>query len=507
MKRFITLILTILLALTCFNFVACKHEHKFDQKVIKNEYRKTIATCEAPAVYYKSCSCGEKGEETFNATSALGHNYVNRECIRCHKVVATSQYLSFKSIDENTCYLDDTGMCFDRDLVIPSVYGGRTVVSINDEVFEENDNLRTITIPNTITSIGKHAFSGCSNLETVIFAENSQLQVINEGAFEYCYKLTTFTIPEGTVSINRDAFSNCINLEEITMPTSLTTIGEGAFNHCSELEEITIPSNVNNIGIGAFSSCQNLKSFVVENNEYYTSIDGNLYSKDGTTLLQYAIAKQAETFVVPNSVTKIEEKAFYANKNIISITLPSGLQNIGYDAFVDCKNLFEVYNLSSLLITKGSDMYGSVAKNARDIYTSLSAQTKLTKVNDCILYTEGQEKFLLSYVGEETIIEIPAGVTTIEQSAFEYNTYLQSVSLPDSVNTIGEFAFAYCTNLTTVTITKTLSRIEIGAFLGCGRLKNIYYNGTIAEWNNITKGSSWNFSTGIYTITCSDGII
>ncbi len=531
MKRFLALFLTILMVGCCFGLLACKqHEHVFDRKVTKSEYRKTIATCYSGAVYYKSCSCGKKGEETFNASGPLGHLYTNRVCIRCRNVLATSEGLVFKSIDENTCSLYDIGICLDNDIVIPSEYGGKSVVTINDEVFKNNDRLESITIPKTITSIGKYAFSECDNLTSVIFAEDSEMKIIGANAFENCNKLTSITLPNTVTDINRFAFSNCVNLEELGMPTSLKNIGTKAFTHCFKLKNITIPngtmtieesafefcdsiqsiiipSSVNTIEASVFSGCINLTNIIVENNDNFMSSDGDLYSKDGKTLLQYAIGKKTEKFVVPNGVKIIDEKAFYLAKNLISITLPSTLTDIANEAFNGCDTLFEVYNLSNIEIVKGSERNGGVAYKAVDVYSSLAEQTKINKENGYIIYSVGQEKSLMGYTGTETELIIPNGVTKIEKDAFEHNTQIESLSIPASVKTICEFAFAYCSNLTTITIEKGLTNIESGAFLGCSKLNTITYEGTIDEWNNIPKGSSWNFSTPKFSINCADGTI
>ena len=91
MKKFVLLTLTAILMICCLGFSACKHEHVFDQKVVKSAYRKTLATCETSAVYYKSCACGEKGTETFVGGVPLGHIYTNRECLRCHDTLLLSE--------------------------------------------------------------------------------------------------------------------------------------------------------------------------------------------------------------------------------------------------------------------------------------------------------------------------------------------------------------------------------------------------------------------------------
>lgn len=530
MKRFLTLFLTIILLACCSCFVACnEHTHNFNQKVMTSTYRKTIASCGHGAVYYYSCTCGEKGTETFDAGGPLGHSYVNRECIRCHAISPYSEGLLYKSLSDDTCFVYNLGICEDKDIVIPSVYEGKTVMGINNEVFKSYSNLESIKIPSTVSSIGKYAFSGCVNLKSVIFEQDSQLVSIGEGAFENCSKLRDITLPNQVGVIYKSAFSYCMSLEEITIPSStliidtsafnhcinlknlvisngVKNIGDGAFEYCDELQTVTIPNSVTEFGTGVFASCNNLMEIIVESeNQSLKAIDGNLYNSDGKTLLQYAMGKTANSFIVPNNVEKIGEKAFSSSKSLISITLPQSLKTIDNDAFEKCDNLFEVYNLSTLNIQKGSNNYGSVGYKARDIYISLDSISKLNLQDGYIIYTENNA--ILSYIGSQNTIVIPEGITKIAEGSFEYNLDLQTLTISNSVTSIGSFAFAYCSNLATITIGSNITNIDMGAFLGCAKLTNINYLGTMLEWESVIKGTSWDFSTGKFTINCSDGII
>ncbi len=507
MKKIMLLILMALLMLSCIGLSACHHEHSYDQKVIKSTYRKTFATCGTSAVYYKSCACGEKGTETFEGGVPLGHIYANRECLRCHDVLLTSQGFTYETIDEDTCRLIAVGACIDFDMVIPAVYDDKVVIEIGEGAFSNCEHLETIFIPNSISKIGKKAFSDCKNLKAVTFAEDSQLTNIGIGAFENCSKIKNVEFPSELKTIERDAFRHCINLESIAMSNSITSIGASSFENCDSLESVTIPNSLSFYGEGAFATCDNLTKFEVNDNENFNVIDNNLYTKDGKTLLQYTIAKSENKFVVPNGVTSIGYKAFAFSKNLISITLPSTLTIIGDDAFNDCNYLFEIYNLSNIKLTKGSDKNGKVAYKALDIHTSIQTQSKLNVEEGCVLYKNGQSFSLVGYVGVQGALTIPDKVNKIEKNCFENNIVVESISIPRSVTTIGEYAFAYCNSLKNITIEKGLKTIEKGAFFGCGQVESVTYSGTKTEWENIEKGDSWDFSMGKYKITCSDGTI
>ena len=104
-----------------------------------------------------------------------------------------------------------------------------------------------------------------------------------------------------------------------------------------------ISESVTSIGDYAFSSCDSLTSIIVDNNNpYYKSIDGNLYNKDGLTLIQYAIGKQTTSFIIPSCVTSIGDYAFYDCSNMTSVEMPDSVANIGFRAFYFCDSLTSI---------------------------------------------------------------------------------------------------------------------------------------------------------------------
>ena len=167
--------------------------------------------------------------------------------------------------------------------------------------------------------------------------------VIENGILvEYTGEGVCVVIPEGVTIIGNSAFFGCSKLTDIVIPDSVTDIGNSAFFDCG-LIHISIPASVTNIGKSAFGYCQNLTSITVDkNNVNYRDIDGNLYSKDGKTFIQYTAGKTETEFFVPHGVTVVGFSAFDGCKSLTIVEISERVEYIEDYALSLCESITHV---------------------------------------------------------------------------------------------------------------------------------------------------------------------
>lgn len=211
-------------------------------------------------------------------------------------------------------------------LVLPSkVVNGDTeytLVEIGDHSFERNYDLTSITIPESVTTIGNAAFYLCTKMNNITIPNS--VTTIGSEAFSLCRSLKSVTISNSVTSIASSTFSHCEALSSVIIPESVTSIGQSAFNECSALSSVTIPESVTAIGKSAFSYCKALRSITI-----------------------------------PNSVTSIGERAFEFCSALNAVTIGNSVTTIDGSAFCYCKNLKDVYSWAINPPTLESDVFKS----------------------------------------------------------------------------------------------------------------------------------------------------
>ena len=447
------------------------------------------------------------------------------------------------------------------DVVIPNYLDGKPVRSVaraDVDVFKNADAVTSLTLPSTLREIGSYAFKGCSSLTSVTIPDN--VLSAGEGAFSGCSALETMKLPLigyplGYVfgrklfahasssrqpygydddqsreyfdyyipvslshvivtgeSIPAGAFSDCYFIESITITDGVTDIGEDAFIGCKGMTSIIIPDSVTKIGESAFNGC----AFKISwgGRPQIKEIGNNaFYGYDGTSL------------TIPNSVTSIGDRAFCGCDSLTSITIPDSVTSIGEWAFGLCDSLV------SVTIPDSVTSIGEWAFCGCDGLNTVNIPDSVTSIGDCAFYD----------CSGLTSVTIPDSVTSIEHSAFHGCYLLKSVyitdigawasidfdgsdanplgsntdlylngelvtelTIPNGVTNIGDYAFEDYDSLISVTIPNSVTSIGGDAFADCDNLTFIIFEGTMTEWDAISKGYAWEY-WDIQYVQCSDG--
>ena len=325
---------------------------------------------------------------------------------------------------------------------IQSVTIPESVTSIGKSAFEHCSKLDSLTIKGVATSmIGAYAFASCTSLTSLSLV--GSFQTIGDCAFASC-GMTSLTIDATITSIEKYAFSSS-SLTSLSLTGNVQEIGDYAFANCTSLTSLSLTGNVQKIGDYAFSSCSSLNTATLPKS--LTSIGS--YAFDSCTSL--------DSIEIPGTVTKIGDCAFYNCDRLISATIDEGVQSTGANMFYDCDNLATVKLPESL--TTIAD--GSFASCSNLNHVKIPARVTCIGNNAFANCTSLSE------------ITLRDGVKTIGANAFFSCRGLTSITLPDSVTDIGKGAFWYCSNLESITIPENVTAIKPDTFSWCFSLKDI----------------------------------
>lgn len=411
-----------------------------------------------------------------NGVTYIG-NYAFKGCSNLNNVTIPDSvgYVGIRAFNGCSCTTVQDGLTYfnkwlvdyDDSLTEINIKEGTPIIP--DYAFYEFKTLRSVTIPDSVTSIGRCAFADCEWLSDV--ALGNGITEIGICAFEECYTINNLIIPEG-----------------------VTIIGDYAFNYCGALT-LTLPSTVSSIGEYAFGVTSKVQKIIYTGNaRQWAQIDkadvGNVYINNKP------ISEITEVDL--DGFTEIKDNAFRGFRGLTSIIIPDGVTSIGDDAFSDCCRLVEVVNKSNINIQKGSNDYGRVGYYALTVH---NGESKIINNGGYLFITIEGINYLCGYIGSDTVLTLPSDYNgenyQIYKYAFYYCSALTSIIIPYSVTSIGDYAFSGCGSIKSIEIPDSVTSIGSWAFTGC-KIENVtipttaisYFKNSYLKTVVITNGES-----------------
>ena len=404
------------------------------------------ATCQEDGTKTATCDngCGETDTVT-DEGSKLEHSYVDGVCDGCGQE-EYSQGVQFVLNADGESYSVAKYEGTDTRVLIPSKYKDKPVVAIAKRAFSNNKTMTEIVIPDSIQTLGEYAF-------------------------EYCEGLTEIILPEGIENLELGVFFSCESLAKITIPISLKTIAADTFQYCNKSTEIYITD------IKAWCGISGLGQLM-----------GN--ATDGVKL--YLNGSLITDLEIPDGVTQIADRAFFACTSLTSISIPDSVTHFGDYVFYDCVNL--QYELQDGLKYLGN-------KNNPYIYLLGAESTGITRASvheDC--------KFIGSGAFESctllTNVQMPDGVLSICSSAFYGCASLEEITIPTNVTRLGSYAFYGCSTLEMIEIPDGITFVAYSLFEGCSGLTTVKLPSTITE----IESDAFEGCTNLTELKIPDGV-
>ena len=403
-------------------------------------------------------------------------------------------------------------------------------------VFYNCKQLVSITIPNSVTDIYSWAFYGCSivrnnfvNHSSLNAQENDYwgaliadveidgLLIRNDTVMDCRENVTSVTIPNSVTSIGNSAFSDCSSLTSVTIPNSVTSIGDEAFYYCTSLTSITIPNSVTSIGKSAFLSGNSLTSIILTGSTIesfcQSTTNKQLYNAGAYYNRKIELNNQEiNDLIIPNSVTSIEDYAFYNCSSLASVTIPNSVTSIGEWAFSNCSSLDTIYVEASTPPAFGVEVFTNAPISTCYIPCLTTAAYEASdwaqymgefvedyeQCGDSLYWKYKDTQLSIMGYGDMYDYDIKA------QSWQQYRNKMQTTSLPEGLTSIGAAAFADCKFLKNATIPSSVKEIRYSAFEDCRSLSSL----TFVEPSALTSIGNWAFYNchKLQHVTIPDGV-
>lgn len=432
------------------------------------------------------------------------HNIVDGSCTECKSTEQkATEGLIFEENGEFYTLAGIESNAGASDIIVPTFYNGKIVTQIKESAFEGNSTIRSIVIPDGVTTIGKWAFWNCSSLSTITIGKgvktfsdavfyNTQISRVNYmGTVEdWCKiefgndrshpfyssiagsrniwlsdntKLTSVTIPDDMTKINAYSFYQCESIKEITLGKSITEIGDNAFYNCTNLEYVGFAeAPLESIGVEAFYGCK-LNGYIIELPQTMKTLKTGAFKMTSISSVS-----------IPSSVKTVGQDCFLGCASLKDVEVGAGVEIIAGSAFKDC------FNLSNVVLNSGLKEIWASAFDGCETLENITLPDTLESVYGNAFYSCALKsvtipascKSLMSGTfqacGKLTSLTIEGGSVplTIGKNAFMSCSLLTEVSIPDRVTEIGESAFKF-SGLTKITIGSGVVKLGTEAFWGC----------------------------------------
>ena len=538
-KKVLSLLALAAAAMTALGVLsACKKEEEH----VLTHHDAVAATCtETGTVEYWSCSeCGknfadEAAQEVLSSvtTSALGHDFgawevvvsatctedgeQKQTCKRCEEEVEEVMKAPGHSFGDWTTVPGKEPTCTEqgtqeRECSVCHTFEERSIPA-NGHVYDDGGMICTVCgasrtsdkLAFTRNGDGGYTVAGIGK-ETgaVIYIPNSYqgspVTAIGARAFAENETITHIYLTGGVTSIGESAFEGCVNLSYVQISNSVTEIEDRAF-FGTALTSVNIPDTVTWIDAQAFGGCFNLVSLTTpRTNTAYQTIDGDLYNKEGTVLIQYAVGKSAKTFSIPAGVETVESTAFFRAYQLEKIAIPASVKVLGDRVFGTCTALEEIS------VDEKNTVYRSRSGDLYSADSSTFLQYAIGKENSTFLSTDDVKAVAEgAFENAKSLkkVTLSATLTEIGKGAFKGCTALEELVLPDSLLSIGEDAFRGASALKKVTIPASVESIGVGAFRETALESAVFEEteGWVAGGRSLAEESLANASTAATYLT------
>lgn len=354
--------------------------------------------------------------------------------------------------------------------------------------------IEELQVEDGVTGIGNQAFQRLRSLKVVSLPES--VERIGNGAFYYDIALEKIQLPSGLKLLNTSVFDHCSSLKSIVLPDGLEEIGAAAFNCCSGMEYLYIPASVKEIGDSAFAGCWHIKNvFFGGTEEEWKAIQMGNFNRYLTKAALTCDAVPSEIIAAQEAdeAMKPAEISWEISKDNVLTVSGNGRMP---DYFTSQAPWYDgKKDVVKIVVEDGITHIGSQAFQYFAKVKSVSLPASVTSIGASAFYEcNGLQS-----------IELPAGLTELGEKAFDHCGKLTSVEIPESLTAIPHGAFDACWALETLKLPGTLTKIGDYAFSSCGNLKDVWYDGSAADWTAVEVGAGNTAITNAYFHTAGNG--